>query len=211
MDDVVARFEQALLDLDHVRATRILDEAAAGRPPGRVVDEVVSPALVRIGAAWENGDLALSQVYMSGRLCERLVRTRRGDDVPARAQQPRICVAVLDDSHILGKQIVTQMLSSAGYAFTDLGSGVSVDDLVEATVDLNLEVLVLSVLMLRSALEVADLRLRLQELAIEPVIVVGGAPFRFDPHLADEVGADYFGTSASDILGIMARIEEARR
>lgn len=31
------------------------------------------PALDRIGTGWENGTIALSQVYMSGRICEEVV------------------------------------------------------------------------------------------------------------------------------------------
>ena len=39
------------------------------------MEKLVVPALERIGAGWEQGRVALSQVYMSGRICEELVDT----------------------------------------------------------------------------------------------------------------------------------------
>ncbi len=203
--------EDALLDLDQVAAARILDDAGGGKPSTETLESVVVPALLRIGEAWERGDAALSQLYMSGRLCERLIGSLDVVPVSFRPDQPRIAIGVLDDSHILGKKIVLQMLRSAGYQVRDLGARLSIDDLVDSVRLHDVEVLVVSVLMLRSALEISRLRERLARPGPAPTLVVGGAPFRFDPSLAGEVGADYVGNNASDILPIMAQIERARR
>lgn len=205
-----ADLERALLDLDEVAVTRLLDAGGRG-PDADVLENVVVPALVSIGDAWERGEVALSQVYMSGRLCERVIGSFDGSGFEARASQPRISIVVLDDAHILGKQIVVQMLRSTGYRVDDLGARQTVSDVVEAVARDGTEVLVVSVLMLRAALAVRELRAALTARGLHPVLVVGGAPFRFDPALVDEVGADYGGASASDILSIMASIEASRR
>jgi methanogenic corrinoid protein MtbC1 len=207
----VDALEDALLDLDQVAALRILEEAGGGKLSTQTLEYVVVPALQRIGEAWERGDAALSQLYMSGRLCERLIGSLDVVPVSFRPDQPCIAIGVLDDSHILGKKIVLQMLRSAGYQVRDLGARLSIDDLVDAVRLHDVEVLVVSVLMLRSALKVSALRERLARHGPAPTLVVGGAPFRFDPALAGEVGADYAGNNASDILPIMAQIERARR
>ena len=73
-----------------------------------------------------------------------------------------------------------------------------------------MEVLLLSVLMLRSSLRVAQVRERLLQVGWNPFIVVGGAPFRLDRGLAAEVGADFVGISAADALPIMGKIEALR-
>ena len=41
--------------------------------PIQLAEKVVAPALERIGDDWKAGDASLSQVYMSGRICEKLV------------------------------------------------------------------------------------------------------------------------------------------
>ncbi len=56
-----------------------------------------------------------------------------------------------------------------------------------------------------------DLRRQLQERGLTVVIVVGGAPFRFDDDLWKEVGADATAAGAKDLLPLMKRITEERR
>jgi methanogenic corrinoid protein MtbC1 len=68
-----------------------------------------------------------------------------------------------------------------------------------------LRVLLVSTLMLRAALQVRHL-VRLLQSAGSPVrVVVGGAPFRLDPGLWKEVGADAMGFTASDALPLLER------
>ena len=207
IEESAEAFATALLALDHLAATDVLDRAVSTQPGSWYLDDIVVPALVRIGDGWSAGEVSLSQVYMSGRMCQRLIADRAGSPAALRPTQPRLAIGVLDDSHALGKQIVVHLLRSSGYQVSDWGARLSVEDMVEAAVEERPDVLFVSVLMLRSALLVAQLRQRLHDAGLDVFIVVGGAPFRFDPGLAGEVGADFVGSSASDALPIMSNIE----
>lgn len=99
----VDSFADALLSLDESAAAAALRRAADGAGGTDYLDAVVVPALVQIGEGWTAGRVSLSQVYMSGRLCQRLIEGD-GATVPAlRPSQPRLAVCVLADSHVLGK------------------------------------------------------------------------------------------------------------
>ncbi len=66
-----------------------------------------SVTLERIGNLWEKGHCALSQVYMSRRICEELVDALLGPAQSAWLFPPgaaRLALAVLEDHHMLGKQ-----------------------------------------------------------------------------------------------------------
>ncbi|MEI6623543.1 MAG: cobalamin-dependent protein [Actinomycetes bacterium] len=206
----IADFEQALLSLDQVTATRLLRQSCLERSPQAPFEDVVIPALVRIGAGWEAGSVSLAQVYMSGKMCQRLIAALPPTQIAPRSNQPRMAIGILEDSHVLGKQIVVQMLLSAGYSVADWGARLSVDDLVSGVVRERIEVLFISVLMLRSALLVAQVRDALDQQGEHPILIVGGAPFRFDPALASEVGADFVGRSASDALAILAELASTK-
>ena len=78
-----------------------------------------------------------------------------------------------------------------------------VDHLAEKAIHQGIEVLLISTLMLRSALRVKDLRKRLRDLGGDVKILVGGAPFRFDDQLFKDVDADAMGTSASDAMAFL--------
>jgi methanogenic corrinoid protein MtbC1 len=202
---VASEFEQALLSLDRLAARNILLESEDSEPSLQLVEKLVVPALERIGAGWEQGQVALSQVYMSGRICEELVDTLLPPGGLGRKNRPKMAIAVLQDYHLLGKRIVYSVLRASGFELLDYGR-VDVDDLVRRVRQDGVEVLLISVLMLPSALRVKDVRARLEAIGSDVKIVVGGAPFRLDDQLWKEVGADAMGREASEALDIIAKM-----
>jgi methanogenic corrinoid protein MtbC1 len=78
--------------------------------------------------------------------------------------------------------------------------------LAQRAVEDGVEVLLVSTLMLPSALRVGVLRSELLRLGSTAKIVVGGAPFRLDERLWREVGADAAGRSAADAVAIVDRL-----
>lgn len=202
--------EQALLALDRVRAARIIDAAAASVDPLVVVEDLIRPALERIGERWEAGHYALSQVYMSGRICEemldRLLAESGPSPRPAPARRaPRLAITVLDDYHMLGKQIVRTVVRASGYPISDLGR-TDVEALVDRVAADRVEVLLVSTLMLPAALRVAELTKRLRVYCPGTRIIVGGAPYRVDDQLWRDVGADAVGAHAGEVVGIIEQL-----
>ncbi|PKL49154.1 MAG: cobalamin-binding protein [Candidatus Riflebacteria bacterium HGW-Riflebacteria-2] len=200
-------FEKALLDMDQRAATKILTQACEAVEPIVFVEQVVMPALEKIGDDWDKGLIALSQVYMSGRICERLVDTILPPASPNRTSQPAMAIAALNDYHSLGKTIIYSSLRASGYELLDLGR-VGVDELVRQTIEHKLRIVLISVLMLPSALHVKQVVERLKQQKCKAKIVVGGAPFRFDQQLWQEVGADATGANIADALKVIHRIME---
>lgn len=201
---------QALLALNRIQAQELLAAARAEHSPLEAIEILIRPALEELGQLWEGGDCALSQIYMSGRICEELLEELFGevlatDPLTSETAPPRLAIAVLEDYHLLGKQIVRTVLRAAGYRVQDYGRQ-DVDTLVELVRSDGIEVLLVSTLMLPAALRVRVLIERLRTVAPGVRIVVGGAPYRFDDRLWREVGADAVGLNAGDILAILERL-----
>ncbi len=206
-------FEQALLSLDRVGAREQLVEARSSRGSAiHLIEQVVVPTLERMGKRWEQGELALAQVFMAGRICEELLEELLPEGVGEHRKTPRIGMAVLEDFHVLGKRLVMSALKVSGFSVLDLGSGLSPDELAERSVLEDIEILLVSTLMLPAALRVKDLRNALEQRGAHPRIVVGGAPFRLDPELWKEVGADAMGRDTAEAIRIVDTLcREARR
>lgn len=186
--DPIAEFEQALLRADKVDAEAVLRRVAES-PSGLDVEGVVLTALERIGREWEAGNVALAQIYLGGRICEDLVSAMLPDGASAARIPGRCAIVLLNDHHLLGKRIVLSALRSAGFDIRDWGR-MTPDEVVARTLDEEVEVLLVSTLMLASALEVETLRKRLDAGNFGGKLLVGGAPFRLDKRLWKEVGAD---------------------
>jgi len=96
MQDLSKQFEQALLSLDRLTAKRLVSLSTGRLTPMELVDQVIVTSLSSIGKSWERGDAALSQVYMSGRICEEIVDGLLPPGDPDRRDQPPMAIAVLD-------------------------------------------------------------------------------------------------------------------
>lgn len=202
----LADMENALISVDRVRAGRIVRDSCSAGSPFVCLETLVVPALEELGRRWEAGDLALSQVYMSGRICEEIVDMMLPAGDPRRVDQPKMAIVVLEDHHTLGKRIVTSVLRSGGFDVIDYGQGVSVDQLVEQVTRDHVVILLISTLMLPAALRTKEAIARIKKIQPATKIIVGGAPFLFDEMLWKEVGADAMGHAASETLELVNRM-----
>ena len=182
-----------------------MDGARVGRSAVEVIESVIAPALDHLGRAWEAGTVALSQIYMAGRLCEGIVNAMLPELDGARESGSLVAMATLEDYHLLGKRIVLAALRASGFPVRDYGQG-TVEEIGNRAVADGIGILLVSTLMLPSALRVKDLRSLLSGRGSTARLVVGGAPFRMDPHLGGEVGADEVGTNTGDAIAIVRRL-----
>ena len=206
MADATGKFKYALLFSDIDAATAILEEYLVNKTALEFVEEVVVKVLDEIGDGWHKGEYALSQVYMSGRICEDMLEKVLPDESGLRKDKPKIALALLNDYHSLGKRIVYAVLRAGGFQIIDYGR-VEVEELLRRVKEDKVEILLISVLMLSSALNVKEIVSNLSNAGEKVKIVVGGAPFRLDRKLWQEVGADAVGYTATDALHIVRTLE----
>jgi methanogenic corrinoid protein MtbC1 len=195
----VRNFREALLRGDKGSASEILSHAIGGSTSLDVLETFVVAALEDIGNSWEKGEAALSQIYISGRICEDLMAAYLIESGTVSQSNPRAAIAVLNDHHLLGKRIILAFLKASGVSVLDWGS-CSEDQLVQRTLESRVDILLISTLMLPSALRIGSVRKRLRENGFTGKIIVGGAPFRIDPSLVAEVGADATAANAMECV-----------
>jgi len=199
-------FKNALLAIDRIQAKSLAAAAGDAKGTEAAVESVIVPALEEIGNGWQAGEISLSQVYMSGRICEELINDFfRANPGPARTHPP-MAIAVLEDYHMLGKRLVLSSMKANGYDLLDYGHAAT-SELVSLVDKDGIEILLISALMLPSALQVKEVIRLLEERGLNTKIIVGGAPFRLDPGLVREVGAhgtaDYASGAPEVIAGII--------
>jgi methanogenic corrinoid protein MtbC1 len=204
VNSLTSELHDALAALDRPRIELLIQQAVGRTSPTQAVEELMVPALILLGEEWNTGKVALSQIYMSSRICEDIVNRILPATATERKSKPQLAIAVLSDYHTLGKRIVLSVMRASGFDILDYGR-MDVDELVDRVLADDVKILLISVLMLPSALKIKALRAALDARGSRVRIAVGGAPFLFDPELWREVGADTMGHNAADAVTIVRR------
>jgi methanogenic corrinoid protein MtbC1 len=213
LDQFAAAFRDALVDIDRDVALGVIRDArAAGTTPEDVVFRIVIPALDQ--RTWRVTDveaMTLVQNFMTAQIAIEVTE----DMIPrfAVAPQPagRVVIGTaVGDLHTLGKRIVVGCLRANMIECTDLGESVRPERFVDEAVATGAEVIAISAMMVHTARDddaCLGVRRLLHERALEDRIkvIVGGAPFRFDPDLWRTVQADGW---AEDGVSAAAAVSE---
>lgn len=205
MDEIITKFSETLLAIDRLGAKEIVEDLSRDYAPIKLIEEIIVPSLELIGKGWQDGTYALSQVYMAGRICEEIVDGLLPPGDPNRKDQPKMAICVLNDHHQLGKIIVYSVLRASGFEVMDYGVK-DVNDLVERVQKDKIEILLISVLMLPSALKIRQVKEKIDGMDHNVKLIVGGAPFRFDDKLWKTVGADAMCSAASEAVPTLEQV-----
>jgi methanogenic corrinoid protein MtbC1 len=199
-------FQESLLLINRIEAERILVQSYKELGSVKDTENIIVNSLKAIGDGWETGEYSLAQVYMAGVICEELFDKIFIVDQVKRKASPKLGICVFKDYHALGKRIVKSVILSSGIDIIDIGEGLDVADIVKSCIEHNFDIILVSTLMLPSALKVAQIREEFTAQGIRTKIIAGGAPFRFDPTLWEKVGADADGGEATDIVSVIERV-----
>lgn len=205
-DYYISELEQAVLSTDQVRAELLVSELSDTSTQD-FVEKIIVPVMDRIGDGWEDGTVAIAQVYMGAKICESLISQSSDPQAEFRQPQLHFAITVFEDFHMLGKSIVCSVLRGVGYRVDDFGR-TTLEQLVARVEQESIDILLVSTLMLRSALKIKELREQLNIKGLKTKLIVGGAPFRFDEQLWKEVGADATAVGTSQILPVIEALTE---
>ena len=201
-------FEGILLSLNRKKLKEFISNLENQYSSKTIISELIIPALEHIGVLWESGDVALSQVYMSGKLCKEVINEISPKGEPVEDKGLKIGIAVLEDYHTLAMHIINSFLRTSGIKPIVYEVGIKVNSLIDKVKEDKIDVLLISTLMLRAALKIKKLTTKLRESGEKCKIIVGGAPFLFNDELWKEVGADFFGKNAFEAIKLINNIVE---
>ncbi|MBF0400461.1 MAG: cobalamin-dependent protein [Magnetococcales bacterium] len=220
LDDIIQSYNEAVFETDRMAALNVVDRALAqGVTAEEVVFKVVIPAIeTMMSLIASDPDANLAQHFMTSQIAvevteKMLPKFRNSPEVVGRV----VIGTAHGDLHSLGKRIVMGCLKAMMVEVVDLGVNVSAEHFIDEAVRLDAQVIGISAMMVHTAMGeegCRKVRARLQERGLTDRIklVVGGAPYRFDPNLYQAVGADAWaedGINAAKV--IIELIREVKR
>lgn len=176
--------------------------------PMTIVNDMLIPALDRVGEDFEKNKIFLPQLIQSANTaqeCFEVIKAHLSKTGGQSVSKGKIILAtVKGDIHDIGKNIVKVLLDNYGYTVVDLGKDVDPQLVVDTAIEQDIRMIGLSALMtttLRSMEETIRLIRNTKELqnpdgTSKCVVFVGGAVLT--PEYAEKIGADYYCRDAKE-------------
>ena len=214
------RLKARIIDGDRNGLTDELDEAlGAGIPALAIVNDVLLEGMKVVGDLFGSGEMQLPFVLQSAETMKAAVAHLEPhmDKVEGDSGKGRIVLAtVAGDVHDIGKNLVDIILTNNGYEVHNLGTKVSIGDMVTKAQEIMADAIGMSGLLVKSTLIMRDNLEELNErnLSDIPVLLGGAALTRtyVERDLRDIYdGRLFYGKDAFEGLRVMDRLGEIRR
>jgi len=207
----IQAYNEAVYETDKTGALAVVAQALSdGYSAEDIVFKLVIPAVESMMTRIEQDpDANLAQHFMTAQIAADVTEAMLEKfNTPPDIIGKVVIGAAAGDLHTLGKRIVKGCLKSLMVDVVDLGINVSAETFVEQALTHEAQVIAISAMMVHTATgENGSKKVRalLKEQGLEHKIklVVGGAPYRFDPELYQKVGADAWapdGVNAAKVI-----------
>ena len=126
-------YADALLSADEAAAEIAIREAMdAGLDTARIDDEIIAPALWRIGDLWERGEISVADEHIATEISIRVLALQREAQRVAHSlgEHRVVLAAPAGEQHMVALRMVDNLLRNAGYDVAMLGSDVPGEDLI---------------------------------------------------------------------------------
>jgi 5-methyltetrahydrofolate--homocysteine methyltransferase len=203
---ILTEVKEATLAGDQGRVSALTKQAIdEGIEADRIIQEGLIGAMVVVGKEFGEGKIYIPEMLIAARAMKSGLEVVKpllvGGKIKSIAKV--VLGTVKGDLHDIGKNLVGMMLEGFGVEVIDLGVDVSPEKFVEALKTHQPQFVGMSALLTTTmtSMEVTIKALEESGLRQKVKVLVGGAPVT--QAFADEIGADGFGSSASEAMDLI--------
>ena len=203
--------KNAVLNGRSTETLKALEEllAADTMAPGKIVNEVLIPAITEVGGKFERKEYFLPQLMQSAsamqsameKLEPLLKNSSSNDEGPV-----FVLATVKGDIHDIGKNIVALLLRNHHFKVLDLGKDVPAEVIVETALENNAAFIGLSALMTTTMPQMRVVAELARKKGFQNPIIVGGAAV--DEDFADSIGTVYAADAMATVRAALAEKEK---
>ena len=137
------RLYTALMAGDEALARQDFDRLAAGTSIAGLCDQVIAPALHRVGLAWATGEVSVAEEHRATAICARLIAPRARQP-QGRPRGVAVTTTPPGEHHALPSLMAAACLREDRWQVHDLGADLPTDDLIGFTEEVGATLIVLS-------------------------------------------------------------------
>ncbi|UCE48165.1 MAG: corrinoid protein [Phycisphaerales bacterium] len=206
---LLGKLTQAVVEGDSEQLVRLVQSAIDTTDPLRIVNEAMMPGMTEIGNRFSRGEAFLPELLMAAEAWEEAMKVIKPKLLAAGAsveKQGTIVIGTVQtDIHEIGKNILANLFTAAGFDVYDIGHDAPASKFVAKAEEVGADIIAASAIMSTTApyqKDIIDL-LESRGLRDKYFVMVGGGVV--SQEWADEIGADGYGELAFDA------VEEAKK
>jgi 5-methyltetrahydrofolate--homocysteine methyltransferase len=200
MEDSYQDLCQVLVSGEKERLLELSEKALnQGVSPADLLNKGLIPGMEVVGDRMKNDEMFIPEVLRSARAMQAVLDmlTPLLSESDLTGLGTFVIGTVEGDLHDIGKNLVSMMLKGAGFKVVDLGVNVKPETFVETAQEHGAAVVGMSALLTTTVPKMRETVLAFEKAGLrgQVKIMAGGAPIT--QNLADDIGADAYGNSAT--------------
>lgn len=200
----------AIAELEDDKVLELVKERLQGGDAPLDIVKSLQEGMTEVGRRFETSEYYLSELIMCGEIMKSAMDELE-PHLGGSEQEHRgniVIGTVRGDVHDLGKNIVVMLLKGAGYNVIDLGVDVPIEKFIEAIKESQTPLVGMSVLLTGCQDAMKDTIAAVKEEGLKVTVLIGGN--YVDETVLNYVGADYFGSTASEAVKIADKVFAAK-
>lgn len=210
-EEILKNLEMAIVDGDKNKVRENVSEALKQKiDPLDVVGLGLSRGMKFVGDRFERGEAFLPELVMAADNFKAAMEILRPEMEAQKKEIPKtgtvLIGTVKGDVHDIGKNIVSTIFETHGFAVEDLGIDTPVLDFIEQADKVSADIIAISSLMTNTMLGQREIieTLKQRNLRDKYFVIVGGGPVT--QAWANEIGADGYGKNAVEAVALAKKL-----
>jgi len=199
---------QALVGRDLATADCLLGDALALSTPDQLILEVISPAMARIGAAWENGLVSIATEHLATNYLRQRLLMWMVSGPPPRPVSPIVLACAPEEWHEGSLLVMGALLRRRRWPIIYLGQSVPLADLAAFARDIHPALMALVAMTDATAARLLDWPHFMPDIAQSgrPIVTYGGRIFERQPEWRLKMAGFYLGDHFTEGLQNIERL-----
>ncbi len=197
---------QAVIEGDEQKLVSLVQDNLDSVDPLAIVEEGMMPGMTEVGNKFSAGEIYLPEMLMAAEAWEQAMKILKPKIIAAGSTIKRLGTIVIGtvqtDIHEIGKNILANLLTTAGFEVHDIGCDVPASKFIDMAEQVNADIIAASAIMSTTVPYQKDVveMLKAKGLRDKFLVMVGGGVVTQE--WADQIGADGYGDLASDAVDV---------
>jgi len=213
--EVFAKLTKAIVEGDSEQLVRLVKQAIDKVDPLEMVEKGMAPGMTEIGSKFGEGQVYLPELLMAAEAWEeamKIIKPKLIETGASMKKQGTVVIGTVQtDIHEIGKNILANLLTTAGFDVHDIGCDAPAAKFLNKAEEVRADIIAASAIMSTTVpyqKDIIDL-LESKGLRDNYIVMVGGGVVT--QQWADKIGADGYGELASDGVEIARKLVSQKK